>query len=75
LFESFRNVSFLIIQPYRTGWYENHRGGKQLSPKPKEIHFLPFLDDGQLGGGNVQSINVRGQAGESLLGAVGAVIS
>jgi hypothetical protein len=53
---------------------ENHRGGKQPSPKPKKSISFPFLDDGQLGGGDVKSIDVRGQAGESLLGAVGAVV-
>lgn len=30
------------------------------------------LDQGQLGGGNVQGVNVRSQAGVGLLGAVGA---
>lgn len=52
--------SLLRIQPRKLAGIENHRGGKQSSPKPKEIHSLPFLDDGQLGGGNVQSVNVGG---------------
>jgi hypothetical protein len=71
--------SFLIIQPSllhtqprELAGIENHRGGKQSSPKPKEIPFIA-LDDSQLGGGDVESINVSSQTGESLLGAVGAV--
>lgn len=31
------------------------------------------LDDGKLGGGNVESVDIRGQAGESLLGAIWSV--
>lgn len=42
-------------------------------PNPKKSISFPFLDDGQLGGGNVQSINIGGQAGEGLLGAVGTI--
>jgi hypothetical protein len=72
---------FCIIQPSllhitakELAGIENHHGGKQSSPKPKEINFLiPLLDDGQLGGGNVQSIDIGRETGESLLGAVGAV--
>ena len=32
-----------------------------------------YLDDGKLGCGDVQSIDVRGEAGEGLLGTVRAV--
>lgn len=31
-----------------------------------------YLNNGQLGGGNVQSIDVRGETSEGLLGTVGA---
>lgn len=42
----------------------------RLKPK-KSISAL--LNDSQLGGGDVKSIDVRGEAGEGLLGAVGAI--
>jgi hypothetical protein len=64
--------SLLYTQPRKLAGIENHRGGKQSSPKPKEIPFSP-LDDSQLGGGDVKSIDVSSQTGESLLGAVGTV--
>ncbi len=66
--------SLLHLTTKELAGIENHHGGKQSSPKPKEINFLfPLLDDSQLGGGNVQSIDVGRETGESLLGAVGAV--
>lgn len=39
------------------------------SPEP----VLDSLDEGQLGGSNVKSVNIGGQAGVGLLGAVRAV--
>jgi len=58
---------------------------RYLTPNENAIHipsflesFLPYsqcvlrLDEAELGGSNVQSINIRGEAGKGLLGAVRA---
>lgn len=45
------------------------------APKVKNCHLLrdeANLNNGELGGGNVKSVNVRSQTGEGLLGAIGS---
>lgn len=61
---SWKICSFLIVQPAAMTAtrlvFENHHGGKQSSPKPTKKSISPHLDNSQLGGGNVQSINIGG---------------
>lgn len=40
--------------------------------KPTTEPGITYLDDGELGGGDVESIDIWGQASEGLLGSIGA---
>ena len=47
----------------------NHRVKTEIFT---QTHKKPnHLDNGQLGGGNVKGVDIRSQAGESLLGTIG----
>lgn len=62
---------FLIIQP---GWYFSITVVKNKVRQTLRNPFssIPRLNNGQLGGGNVKSIDIGGKTGEGLLGSVRA---
>jgi hypothetical protein len=50
-------------------------GGNTVRQNPNKSIREFYLNNGQLGGGNVQSIDVRGETSEGLLGTVGAKLN